>query len=333
MNKIKLAISYILIFIISISFISCTKKQQTSESKKDNEPKLVPPIFSEIEQDIISIMNMIDLIPYYEKQIEVKNKKKEERKQIEIIIGQKLTEEMDKNNEQNNNQQNQKNSKDDNKTIEKLIEFKPSTITMKDVLLKSILENEIITKEKNKEIEIPDNIEEKWNEINKKILNLHEKWNDFEPIIIKSNTPEESINSFETTLNKLTINASEYKYMESLLLANKLTSFLPDLIVNFKKKVPVSIYRIKYHIRQIVLDSSNDNFSSAFENLKKIKMYRNNLLQQILEKKMTQQINKLNTSISDLEDAVKIKDMTVIKIKTRVVMKNILDIQDKFLKD
>lgn len=338
MKKIKMLITCLLIFVIPFSLLSCVKSQKKPEPKTENGSKPMPPIIEEIESDIITIINQVDLIPYYNKQIAIKKQKKQERKKIEIIIGQKLTENMQGSQNQESKGQSQDGGKDksnqseEKSDIEKLIEFKPTPITMKDTLLKDILKQELTDEKDNKTKNIPDDIVFIWNEINTKISDLHEKWNNLEPIIIKAGVSQESIKAFEDTLNKLTIAGSEYKHMETLMFSNKLTSYIPDFINNFKKKVPSPIYHMKYYVRQVILDSSIKNYKAVNEDFKKIKIYKDALISQLIDKKMTDQINKLNTSVSDLEDALKIKDMSIIKIKARVVMKNIYSIRDELHK-
>jgi len=320
-----------------LSSFGCSKGQQKPEPKPQDEQKELPSIAEEIEGDIIDIMSKIDLVPYYEKQIQEKNKKKDEQKKIELIIGQKMEgkSEEDKSQSSEDQKSEDKSSSEGKKSstdIEKLIEFNPKPINVNDVLLTDILKAESNNKEKSKEAEIPDDIGFVWHEINTKVKGLHEKWNELEPLVIKSGITGDAISGFKDTLNKLTIASLENKYMDSLLYSNKLTFYYPDLISNFKNKVPSSVYHMKYYIRQIVINSQNQNYSNANENLSKINMYKESLVSKLIDQKKTDLVNILNASISDLEDAIKIKDINIIKIKASIVMKNISSIKEELSK-
>ncbi|SHJ82947.1 hypothetical protein [Paramaledivibacter caminithermalis] len=319
----------IAIIICTILIPSCAKQAPQKPSPKSDEPKEMPKIVEEMESEIISIMSQIDMVPYYEKQIKEKKKKNEEKKEFALKMGTSFQESSDQDNkgQEGKNAQNKEMSQ-----IDKFIEFEPKPITINDILLSPILKNEETNKKESRPAEIPNDIEFIWEKINKKITGLHEKWNSLESLVIKSGTSQESIDGFEKTLNNLTISANSYNFLDSIFYSNKLTAYIPDLIKNFKKKIPSPIYYMKYHLRQIILDYRINDYSSASNNYTKLNIYKDALISQLIDKKKMELANKLNTSIKDLEDSLKLKDLNIIKIKGSVVISNIELVKEELSK-
>lgn len=329
MKRVKITIKLILTVLVLVLSISCAQSPQKPTPESEDGPKPVPSLVEELENDVISIMSQVDLVPYYEKQIAEKEKKKQEKIQLEILIG--------KNGSQNNKDSKQEegggesNQGGGGNELDKLIEFKPAPITIDDILLTEVLKQEIEEKNKNSE-EIPDDINMIWHEINTKIVGLHDKWNSLEPEIKKSGSSPKDVEGFNNALNSLTVSGNQNNYMTTLINGNILTYHIPDLIGNFKNKFPSAIYNMKFLVRQIVLDSSNDSYDKAIENIDKLKVYKDSLEPQLIEKKLTEPAGKLTSSVKALEDALKLEDLNIVKIKASVVMKNINSTKEELSK-
>ncbi len=314
MKKIKFSITTVIIIsLILFSLSSCTQKSNNSNPESD-ESILILSKIATIETEIIGIMNQVDLIPYFEKQIEEKKSKEEEKKQMEILTGKK-------GGEGNNSEQK---SEEDGET------FKPEPITIDDILLLKITEKEspdII--EEQKEKEIPDDILFIWHDINNNIDKLNVEWDDFKPKLMQKDIPTNAVIGFEKTLNGLTISGAERKYMETLLKTNTLTSYIPQFITNPKDKTSASIYNIKYYLRQIILDIASNNNETITNNLTEINTSKEKLIAKLKEKKFAELAEKLKLSISSLESAILEQDLNLIKIKTSIVMKNVRTVKEK----
>ncbi len=335
MKGIKIGLSYFLIFIILCTTVSCANKAEKPTSESEGDPKQMPSIVEEIETDIIGIMAKLDLIPYYEEQITEKKKKEEEKKQFQILMGQGSDSKgnsEEKKQQEGGQQEGQEGEKNGSGGTDKLTEFKPKPITINDIILADLLKEEMPKEEDSKEEEIPSDIVEVWNDINNSIKGIHEKWNSLEPQIVKAGASQTAIESFEDTLNQVTINGTEYKQMETLILSNILTSYIPELVNGFKKKFPNSIYNMKFHVRQIVLDSYNDSFDKAQEHLDKLVIHKDSLVSKLVETKNNELGDKLNTSVFDLKNALESKDINIIKIKATIVIKNLNAIKDELSK-
>lgn len=330
MKKIKVLLIYLLIVIFAITSMSaCAKKQEKPAPESESEPKSMPPVVDEIESEIISIMSEVDMIPYYKKQIEKKLMKEKEK----IDLAEKLGAASSESGNQDAGQGGQESKeKKETSQIDTLIKFEASPLTINDILLSEVLKVEATEKKENGSQEIPNDIAFIWHGINTKITGLHKKWNMLESHVVKSGAPQESIKGFENTLNNLTISASQYNFLDTLFHSNKLTSYIPDLINNFKKKVPSPVYFMKYHLRQIILDCRINDYESAAKNYNKLIIYKDSLVSQLIDKKLTEPANKLNTSVKDLEDALKLKDLNIIKIKAAVVMSNIETVKEELSK-
>lgn len=330
MKKIKvLLIHFLIVIFVLISMSACAQQQEKPAPQAENEPKSMPPIVDEIESEIISIMSEVDMIPYNKRQIESKLMKEKEK----IELAKKLGASSSEGGAQDSGQGNEGGKNKTNTTqVDNFIKFEPSPITINDILLSEVLKAEATDKKEDNSKEIPNDIVFIWHGINTKIAGLHKKWNMLESQVVKAGAPQESIKGFEDTLNNLTISASQYNFLDTLFHSNKLTSYIPDLINNFKKKVPSPVYFMKYHLRQIILDCRINDYEAASKNYNKLIIYKDSLVSQLIDKKLTEHANKLNTSVKDLEDALKLKDLNIIKIKASVVMSNIEIVKEELSK-
>ncbi|MCK4259456.1 MAG: hypothetical protein KAX49_10785 [Halanaerobiales bacterium] len=308
MRKYKFTIILLMIFCTLFIISSCTSKSEQSSPKSENSPKPIPPEIEEMESTILKIMNQVDLVPYYEKQI--KEKKLEEKEQKEILT-----------------------AKEDG-TEKKEEEFKPKPITTNDILLSEILKKEKPQEEgdEEKKITIPDDIIFIWHEINTEINSLHDKWNDLESILLEAKSFPKELTGFKNNLNNLTISSSKYNYLETLVTANRLTSYISLFTKGFKSETPPSIYDIKYHVRQIIIDSAINEYNKVNENFSAIKNHEETIVFKLIEEKSKEDATKLKSSISDLESAISLKDISIIKVKAGVVIKNVTSIKEKLSK-
>ncbi len=333
MNSRKNILIYILVIGLLSLQLSCAKQSEKPDTESEDELQYTPPIIEEIEADIISIMSNLDIIPYYEKQIKERKKITEEKKKLMLLMNQNVQQSSNEGSNGNSDEGKAEGNQGENNVLDEVVKFIPKPISINDVVLLGVLKQEMNKEENEKEEEqIPEDIAQIWNDINDKIAGIHEKWNNIEPLIAKTIASQTSIKGFEDTLNEMTNSASEFKQIETLIVANILTSYIPDLVAGFKNKFPSSIYNMKFHDRQIVLDSVNGNHDKAKEHLDKIIFYGNSLNSTLIEEKKTELKDKLSSSITDLQNALDIKDNTIIKIKASILMKNLNTIKEELSK-
>lgn len=305
----------ITIFFLLFTLTSCSQKSKKSNPETGKKINIIKPKVADLNKDIVEIISQIDLIPYYKKQITEKKKfsqGKEGKKQKNEAGSGKA----DKKSE-NSNQDSQS-------------KFTPKPLTIKESLLIEILEKEIPYEIKEiKKKKIPEDIVFIWYEINNKIKGLHEKWEGIKITLEEKKIFKEPIEGFEKSLNKLTTLSSNHNYQGSLIIANKLTSYLPQFKQDAKEKTFSAIMDIKFNLRQIILDIANNKEQEINKRLDKIKSDLDLAITNLKKNKATETIKKLKSSISSLEGAISAKDLIVIKTKTAIVMKNIITAENK----
>lgn len=303
MRKHKTTAVLLIICCLIMIISGCLQREQTNPNTESNPaPIPIPAMMEEIEADLIEVMGKADLIPYYEGQIAAKKQAEEE-------------------------QAAQKDSKSKSK------EFTSKPITLDDALLLEIIMQEKPAGKEIKEEDIPEDIIFVWHKINSRIASLHEKWNKLQTKLQDNDVPQTVLAGFDDQLNQLTIASTKQEHFTTMIHANALTSYLPQFASKFDTKFPIAIYYINYYVRQIVLDSETNDESKVNENLSLLKHQEAALTSQLTKEKATEEANMLKTSISDLEQAITLKDLNLIKIKASVVIKNIATIKEEFLKN
>lgn len=330
MMKIRKWGIFAMIFCIVISSAACGQKPQKPSPKSENEPKPMPKVIEEIEKDAIKIMEQVDKIPYFqrvivEKEI-IEQKKKMEELQMKAAEGGGDSEQKKQEGGQGGQQESGGGSSSGGSSGGE--EEKPKPMTIDEGILTELMKREKTDSAEKQSQKIPKNLAELWNGINSTILGLHNKWNVLEPQLIQQGISPEVMNNFETTLDNLTKAGIENKYFETLSIANNLTAYLPDFMAYFKKEVPPSIYTLKYHIRNLVLNAAVGNYQAAQESLNKLKEHGQTLKPQLIEKKGKATIDKFDASVNNLEKSLNKKDLHLIKINSSIVLKNILLMQE-----
>jgi hypothetical protein len=322
-NKKKVIILFLTITIFLVVSACSQQKPKNSKSKEELKDTQIYSNILEINSDLIDIMSQVDLIPYFEKQI--KKKKEKEKKPAKKESESSKSSQGDKDQSSSESSSDKSSSGDDQK------KFKPDPVTINDILLSKVLEQEkTYQTKKAKERKIPENIVSIWHEINTIINDLHQKWDSLKPKLKKMNVASDIIDDFDTTLNNLTVSSTNEKYMETLIQLNKLSFYLPNFIEKVRNKTLATTYQIKYFVRQIVLNRAN-NKKNISELIKKIK-HSNDIVSTKLEEKKAKDLSKkIKLSIENLKKAVALNDINVIKIKGSILVNDINSATEKIL--
>ncbi len=316
MKKIKKYILLLMVFFVFFSTMSCSKKSSKPDSKTANDPKPMPKVIKEIEKNILKIMTQADKIPYFEKVIIEKKVIQEEKKRESLQI------------EELKNKENNKKAKEDlSNTIPQQEEPKPMMIT--ESILSELMKRENISSDHNATEKPPKNTAETWKKINDTIKGIHDQWNILEPLLMQESVSSDIIADFETTLNALTECGVQQNYLDTMITANRLTFYLSKLRPYFKKTISPTIYTLKYYVRNIVLNTAIDNYTTAQENLNQMKEQSQNIKSELIQKKSKSIADKFDVSIVNLQKAIDKKDMTLIKINASIVLKNIILVEEK----
>ncbi len=319
MRTTKKGILFLLVLSIVLSIIGCGQGAKKPSPQSDNQQKPMPKTIEEIENDAIKVMQLADLVPYFEKSIEEKEAKEQQQKQesAQQTMVQGGGQGGGQAGDQGGGEQEQQGATGQQEPPQ------PQPRTLGDVILTEVLLREKTGGDDNQMQKPPENITEIWKEINTTIKAIHDKWNVLEPVLIEENIPPETITGFENTLDTLTSHGMQNKYFETLSTANLLTSHLPKFMGNFKKDVPPAVFSLKFLVRNVVITAASENYQGAQESLNKIKEQSQGVKSKLIEKKAKPTADKFDASVSNLEKSIKKKDLNLVKINASIVMKNV----------
>ncbi len=166
-----------------------------------------------------------------------------------------------------------------------------------------------------------------WEEITPIINKMHYTWNSYMPQAMKKGATQKVLDDFSNALNNLTSTIITKNKTNTLMAANYLYAYIPDLFSLYRTKSPSEIKRVRYYARNAMLNSLTANWTQAelnIDNLKSTWM----VLRNVLDKKNQDSINKLDLSIAELEKVVKSKNQPLSDIKGRIALANIEEIEE-----
>jgi len=151
---------------------------------------------------------------------------------------------------------------------------------------------------------------------------MHYQWNNLMPLAIKKGANKDLVNNFGNKLNDFSSTVVSKNKMKTLIAANQLYAYIPDLYLLFKPKLPPEIKRVRYYSRSAILNSLNANWTQANSDIGNLKsiwaMYKTSL-----NKDQQDIANKLDLSIYEMEKVIKGKNQPLVKIKGKVEFSNI----------
>ncbi|MGE5613507.1 MAG: hypothetical protein ACM3XR_03790 [Bacillota bacterium] len=168
--------------------------------------------------------------------------------------------------------------------------------------------------------------EEKWSEVDKIINKLHYQWNDLVPELTKKVADMKLVDNFDNALNSLTTTAASRNAQNVLTSANALYSYMPDLFSLYRGKVSPEIKRMIYYIRNIIMESSKDNWETVKKDAESLEKSWS-LFRNTLEKEQQQISDKLNFSIYELKKVASGKEKQLTSIKGMIALNNIKELQ------
>lgn len=163
--------------------------------------------------------------------------------------------------------------------------------------------------------------EDPWQKISATINKLHYEWNAYIPAATKKNASRDLIDNFDNLLNNLTSNIVTKDKNKTLLAANSLYQHIPDFYMLYKTPASPEIKRIRYYIRNAVLNATILNWEQASKDIDNLKstwaIYKNTI-----DPKNKDLESKLDYSIYELEKVVKANDVYLTDIKGRIAISN-----------
>ncbi|NLX91624.1 MAG: hypothetical protein GXZ07_08585 [Firmicutes bacterium] len=275
----------ILLLLVLMLIMAGCAGERKSEEKQ--EQKEVPPAIKEIEGVLLSIMQQADLIPATEK-----------------LSGQSQT-----------NSGSKEGNQEKGKPVKEL--------TYEDTLLGELLKAEGFEVEEQK---LPQSTDIIWDGINKSIARLYSQWNDLEPLLKESESVSQAeIAQFEEGLDNLTVFSSEQNYFATMTAANQLTGNLANLMASFADNKVIPLYKLKFHLRSIVLQAATDDYSGAQESLDYIKGQKPVLTQSLDEN----ELRALELSLEDLQRVLDKQNLELVILNASIVMGNTARVIEK----
>lgn len=165
-----------------------------------------------------------------------------------------------------------------------------------------------------------------WSEVNFTITNMHYQWNGYLPAVAKKGASQKQVDDFSNALNLLTITSISKNKQEIFLAANSLYSLIPDFAQLYRTENSHEIKRIRYYVRNIILNSEIPNWEQALNDTDNLKstwaLYKNTVPQEHQEN-----AERLDYSIYEIEKAVNDRSIQLVEIKGNVCMSNIDDLE------
>lgn len=167
-----------------------------------------------------------------------------------------------------------------------------------------------------------------WSKEDQQVIDLHQKWNGFEPIAVKTGIEQSDLNSFKEQLDQLTVTIKSRNIQDSLLAVNGAYKFIPSFIEFYEQENPPDLYRVKYQLNEIIFNAEGGNWELS-EN-------ETNALEEIwpklrvkLRSKDADLAEKFEFAIKDLKRTVGKQNKELVKIKGKIAMDNLKEMENK----
>lgn len=151
---------------------------------------------------------------------------------------------------------------------------------------------------------------------------MHFQWNNLMPIALKKGAKKNLIDNFDNELNKLSQTITNKNKINTLMAANHLYSYIPELYLLFEKSTSPEIKRMRYYSRNAILNSLTANWTQVDSDITKLKdiwsMQKN-----ALKNEQQDLAGKLDVSIFELEKVTKQRSQPITDIKGRITFSNI----------
>lgn len=171
---------------------------------------------------------------------------------------------------------------------------------------------------------------QEWRQESHLVYQLHQDWNDLEPIAVTRGLTTKTQSAMENSLSQLTKSITHQNLMESELAANQVFRYLVEIAALFPGGLPKDLGRLRYHVIETALQGERGNWTeAAAESEKGLQVWRN--LSFTLEKAKVKQLHQAEHAITDLNESIAVGSSTLTRIKARIALKN-LDQLEKGLK-
>lgn len=171
-----------------------------------------------------------------------------------------------------------------------------------------------------------------WMQITPLVNNLHYQWNSYMASALGKGASKATIDNFSTALNSLTNTIITKNKTNTLMAASYLYAYIPEFYSLYKTQTSPEIKRIRYYIRNSMMNSMTANWVQADTDINTLKSSWA-LYKTVASKDQQENFSKLEFSIYELEKVTKEKNQPLIDIKGRVALSNVEAIEKALQKE
>lgn len=165
-----------------------------------------------------------------------------------------------------------------------------------------------------------------WDTIDKSIKDIHTNWNVLTPIVSKAGASSNLIDNVSTAINQLTTVSSSKSIDDTLIAANNVYKYIPDLEKNFNVKTPPDIKKLRYFNRDIEFNTMKNNWSNVTNDLSQLNTTWRTVKMKLPKEAKTNE-DKFDAGLTELDKVVKAKDANLVKIKSNVLESDIISLE------
>ncbi len=161
-----------------------------------------------------------------------------------------------------------------------------------------------------------------WEEVIPLINSLHFKWNNYMPLAVKIHSDSNLLENFSESLNNLTNTLIDKNDKITLLAANDLYYCLSEFYTLYKTKTSPEIKKVRYYLRNAILNSSIDNWTKAKNDIHNLSSSWT-ISKNTMDKSQQELANKLDLSINEFSKVVLDMNKQLAEIKGKVALTNV----------
>ncbi|OWZ82829.1 hypothetical protein [Natranaerobius trueperi] len=290
---------------------ACMEEEEEDNDEAEDEVEELEELVEEIELTTLDILIQADLLPLADAPPVLAQENDEEEE-----------DENDEEEDENDDEEGEDDEVEENGDDEMEEELQED-ITFEKTILNEILNKELEDHEEDDEELLIESSEEIWDDIKDSVTELYESWNELESMLDEKGVPSEVIDPFEQELDTLTVSSSDHDHWKTLISANNLTLHLYNFKSFFSDEVTAQVFEIKYHVRNTVLMTAEENTEEAQNSIDKINELSKEIEIEFSEDENEKLYERFMTSLDDLEEE---QNLDLIKLKASSTMENTVEL-------
>jgi len=319
----KFALLLLIIFVL----IGCNRNPErpNPQTEEDNSPKL-PPILTELEDEVLKIMYDLDSVSGIEKAIEQEKLSSVANMNNSIATAAQGSESNGDPASQQAGDEEEPKPEEEEEVVDVQELIKENRIII------PLLDEIDVSGSFAEETTPPTDIDKVWSQISDSVTMVHRKWNVLEAQLTPVNVPRQKSEEFEQALDNLTLSVMSNQKLNSLKIANEITKITADFRSYFDGVTDHGVYGMYYHIRSSILLAASNNYPKAIEHLDETTKIGGAVRQDLIKQDSQDILQKFELSIEDLRKQLEDKNFILSQIKAPIVIKNVKLMQDVFEK-